>query len=1144
MSNTLNISNMTVDANGRVSFSGLGSGIDFRDTVDKIIAARSIPVDTLETRVTANTDKIDALMELQSRLGALQQSLSRLYGAVTFGNASNIFAGKSAFASASRIDGGNASPVSNLLGVSVTNAAATGSHEVEILRTAKSHKVSSAAYATVNTSLGFSANDKFAIGIDDPRTMFESSLAASGATQIGSSGTLNFTDANGNSLGSVSYAATDTLSDLTAAVNGSITGVTATLVTSGSNEVRLQLNSGENFKFTEAGGGTAMTDFNLGMRTITVTSQTTLQDLRDLINSANSGSSATGVTASIVSVGASENYLVLTKDQTGHAMTLKNLTGSPLQTIGILNGSGGFANQLQAAQTARLYADGLLDQTNTIYESALQAGAGVQIGTAGTLQFTRNGDLVDLGNIGYLATDTLADLRDKINASITGVTASIVTDGNGVRLELSGDDAFSIAETGGGSAIDDLGINNKRRVIERASNTISDLFTGVTLTLFQAERGTTIQLDIERDLTQVKKEIANFVDAYNELRILINSHRLLNEETGNKDKDSGVLFSSQALKEVTETLSQIIGAGAAGVDPNFSVFAQIGVNFIDLNENNPLLRQTLVIDESRLDEVLLNNPDSVRRMFTFDFSASDPRVSLLGFDSNTSYSPSGYTLNIQPSGDENLLTYSENLDHANWSKVRSTIAADAIAAPDGSMTADGLIADATNNTHYVTNAAPLNVTAGETYLFSTYVKAGDKDDIRLTIGGAGFGSPARAEFNLTAGTVTGMQLGAEDATIEDAGNGWYRVSVRATATASSSAYVELYAKDGSAISYTGDGSTVDAYFWGSQFSVADSSGTVMTDANLTATRGTIGANVATAPNGTMTADGLSADTENNSHYVSNTAPIQVVAGTEYTYTAFVKEGDQPKVRLNLNGGNFPAASRADFDLSTGTVTSTGTGVSSATIESAGNGWYKVSITATATTTGTVNTELYSLPPAGVGFAGDGDPGTYDLLFWNPSIFESASAPPGTYVATTDQPSSGGTANINGDPNGADDGTVRISGNTISVQDGDATGLRVFFSSMTKPESIQIDFTVGIGAQMYFAIQKLMDSKTGAVKNEIDTLTGQNTLNEQRIAEMKDRLEVQRQSLLERYIAMETAMATARRIMDSISQTMDALFARK
>ena len=58
--------------------------------------------------------------------------------------------------------------------------------------------------------------------------------------------------------------------------------------------------------------------------------------------------------------------------------------------------------------------------------------------------------------------------------------------------------------------------------------------------------------------------------------------------------------------------------------------------------------------------------------------------------------------------------------------------------------------------------------------------------------------------------------------------------------------------------------------------------------------------------------------------------------------------------------------------------------------------------------------------------------------------------------------------------------------------------------------------------------------------EIDELTDQNTLNNERITEMLDRLEIQRQNLLERYIAMETAIASANRIMDSLKQTTDQL----
>ena len=158
-----------------------------------------------------------------------------------------------------------------------------------------------------------------------------------------------------------------------------------------------------------------------------------------------------------------------------------------------------------------MYADGLLDQTNTIYESDFQTAATATPDTGGTLTFTRDSDSANLGNIVYTNADDLTAIAADITASITDVTATVVTDGAGVRLEITGAAGFSMSDTGG--AITDLGIDNKRREIQRDSNTIDDLFNGVTLSLFQAEAGTTIDLDIERNLNQIKTSIASFVDA-------------------------------------------------------------------------------------------------------------------------------------------------------------------------------------------------------------------------------------------------------------------------------------------------------------------------------------------------------------------------------------------------------------------------------------------------------------------------------------------------------------------------------------------------------------------------------------------------------------------------------------------------------
>ena len=153
-----NLSSLAVDANGKASFSGINSGIDFQKVVEDLIAAKRIPIDTIERRITKNTDKIDAIETLRGLLTGTRDTLSKLRGAVSLGNASNVFAATQVFASTSRIDGSAPSAAGNLIGASTTNAAAIGSHTIEILRVAAAHKVASDSFASQTTGLGLSGS--------------------------------------------------------------------------------------------------------------------------------------------------------------------------------------------------------------------------------------------------------------------------------------------------------------------------------------------------------------------------------------------------------------------------------------------------------------------------------------------------------------------------------------------------------------------------------------------------------------------------------------------------------------------------------------------------------------------------------------------------------------------------------------------------------------------------------------------------------------------------------------------------------------------------------------------------------------------------------------------------------------------------
>lgn len=391
--------------------------------------------------------------------------------------------------------------------------------------------------------------------------------------------------------------------------------------------------------------------FTINGVSITANGTDTLQDIRDRINNANTGASATGVGASIVTAASGQNFLVLTADETGTAITLADTAGSVLEDLGVLTAGGAaIKNELQAAASARFKADGLLDIDR--FESDLVgSGATLLNSVADTAAYPGSFDIT--GNVGtqtinYTASDTITSLKDKINLETanTGVTADVVTDGNGVRLVLTENTQAEITLSDTNGLLAGLGVDNGL-VLTRDSNTIDDLFAGITVTLFSAEEGTTIKTDVDRDLTQVRSRITGFVDAYNAAKQFINQHTLVDDTSGEVIAETGILFGNRTLGQIQSELNSVLGTAVSGVSSQFSILAQIGIEFVDNSlQTDPTLKDTLQIDDLILDQALLSNPEDVRKLFSFDFSSNDPRITLISFGAGTSYDASGYTLNI------------------------------------------------------------------------------------------------------------------------------------------------------------------------------------------------------------------------------------------------------------------------------------------------------------------------------------------------------------------------------------------------------------------------------------------------------------------------------------------------------------------
>lgn len=326
------------------------------------------------------------------------------------------------------------------------------------------------------------------------------------------------------------------------------------------------------------------------------------------------------------------------------------------------------------------------------------------------------------------ATDSIVDLKEKINLTSESITASVVSISENEHFLVLG-----MKETGAGNAIEFAGgseltesigltsvgliknelrppqdaiirANNMGFEIARNSNTIDDVFEGVTIDLFSAEVGTQVVIDIENNLGDVKQSLADFVEAYNLLKDFIDDQRSKVVREENSDPEYGPLAFNQTLRSINQELAQVIGASVVGQPDGFSSLGQIGITM------NSEFR--LEIDDGVLDNKLLTGLDHVQRLFEFQSTVSDSRVSVTGFNMKTVTGT--YYLNI--SGTD----ASGNVSSANISNVQG---AGAGGADDGSVELSGLFI----NPNDITGADGLNI------VFNAGSNATGIDDVKVTV---------------------------------------------------------------------------------------------------------------------------------------------------------------------------------------------------------------------------------------------------------------------------------------------------------------------------------------------------------------------------------------------------------------------------
>ncbi len=161
----------------------------------------------------------------------------------------------------------------------------------------------------------------------------------------------------------------------------------------------------------------------------------------------------------------------------------------------------------------------------------------------------------------------------------------------------------------------------------------------------------------------------------------------------------------------------------------------------------------------------------------------------------------------------NLLTRSEEFDHADWVKSNCTITPNDTNAPDETATADKVVESNDAGSPVEHRASQVDVTpdAAGTFTYSIFAKKAERTKVRLLIWNVTDSSIAGGYFNLDTGTITNI---TGSATITELDDDWYRCTVTGTQTEESQCIFYLVDAAGNS-TYDGDGSS-GAYFWGAQ----------------------------------------------------------------------------------------------------------------------------------------------------------------------------------------------------------------------------------------------------------------------------------------------------------------------------------------
>lgn len=424
------------------------------------------------------------------------------------------------------------------------------------------------------------------------------------------------------------------------------------------------------------------------------------------------------------------------------------------------------------AQQQKIRSAGFAAGTSPVGTGTLTISFGTYSGGAFAANTAKPDVTVNIGP----GQNTLAGVRDAINAAGAGVGATIVNDGSNARLVITSTDTgaanalrIDVAD-GDGNNTDAAGLSQLAYdastggvmrltetavaqdavalidgiTVTSATNTLSSALEGVSLQLAKAAPGTKTTLTVARDIDGAKASVEAFVKAYNDAAKALKTLSAYDANTktaGPLQGDSTLLGAQSRLRATMTTALQFSGGYAS--------LSELGIGF--------QRDGTLTSDATRLRAALADTSRDAASAFA---AIGTPTDSLVRFVADTSAAVDGdYTLNVTQlatrgqaaGGAPAVLTIAAGVNDTLQITVDGTLQTVTLTA--GSYTADTLAA------HLQAKAAGVEVSAAGGVLTVTSKSWGSASTVAVTGGNAAadlFGGATSTGGVNAAGTINGF----------------------------------------------------------------------------------------------------------------------------------------------------------------------------------------------------------------------------------------------------------------------------------------------------------------------------------------------------------------------------------------------------